>query len=241
MNHPTPEAWAEYVYGECDAPTKADLEAHVAVCPACRVQLDQFRRIQSELTAYTLPQIASASRSIRLLPRGPWLAAAAAAGVFLLGVATTLLISGGQNRDEAIQTRLKPAIRQELEALMASSNTLRATPVQLTQSDATQPEIPSTTAPDANEELRTAFAEFLTVYRNDRAEDRAVLANAIQQLERQRRADYIRLRSDLETVALTTSDQLSRTRSDLSQLAVYTVSDDRPNPPAPKDKDKGRP
>ncbi len=49
MNHPTPEAWMAYLYHEATAETRADSDAHLAVCPQCREQIYAWRGTLGEL------------------------------------------------------------------------------------------------------------------------------------------------------------------------------------------------
>ena len=220
MNHPKPEEWAGFAYGDCDPEESARLDAHAVGCPDCRRELEALRTVQGHLDGYSLPESFSRPRG---RSSGRWLLASAASVAFVLGGLAMRWAVGSAPGEAELLVKLRPVLDQELKAMLASQNRAPLSPTSGLDASGMQKADAATT--DA---WRSAFAGFLALYGNDRAEDRAILAEAVRTLDQQRRADYIRLRNDLETVALTASDQLSRTRSDLTQLAALTTSVDRP-------------
>ena len=94
-----PAALAGYLYGECDAGERAAIEAHLAVCAVCAVELASLGATRSALASWTPPevelgfQITSPRGNVvrparwwqRPLPA--WAQAAAAAAIFAAGVA----------------------------------------------------------------------------------------------------------------------------------------------------------
>ena len=80
----------DVVYGEADVAARERVQAHLALCPACRDELAALRGLRRDLAAWRLPEPRQ-----RRAPRGfvvpRWLAAAA---LFVLGFGATLGASG---------------------------------------------------------------------------------------------------------------------------------------------------
>lgn len=81
MKHPTQAQWLDFAYGEIKEPQRLELEAHLAVCPDCARQLNEWRRTGQQLDAWRVD--VSPTREVNAR-RWPWAAAAAIA--LLLGV-----------------------------------------------------------------------------------------------------------------------------------------------------------
>ena len=80
----------------------------------------------------------------------------------------------------------------------------------------------------SNLETRRLLVEFVQSYKPARADDlRATLA-VLQKADKQYRAEYARLRKDLETVAVVTDNRFSLTQNQIGQLASYTLPTNEP-------------
>ena len=81
----------DVLYGEADVAARERVQAHLALCPACRDELAALRGLRRDLAAWRLPE----ARLRRAAPRGfvvpRWIAAAA---LFVLGFGATLGASG---------------------------------------------------------------------------------------------------------------------------------------------------
>ena len=44
MNHPKPEEWVPYVFGEATGTAKRELRAHLRNCQQCRAEVDTWKR-----------------------------------------------------------------------------------------------------------------------------------------------------------------------------------------------------
>lgn len=113
MNHPKPEEWVSYVYGEATSAARRELSAHLAACPQCQEEIATWKRSLSRLDAWKLPKVRPASEL--LVPFLKWAAAAAiilAAGISL-GRATAPKVNV-----EKLRLAIAPEIRRDLDREM---------------------------------------------------------------------------------------------------------------------------
>jgi anti-sigma factor RsiW len=82
MNHPKPEEWVPYVYGEATSTMRRELAAHLQDCPRCRTEIETWKRSLSRLDAWKLPRVQPPSEL--LVPLLKW--AVAAAVVLAVGI-----------------------------------------------------------------------------------------------------------------------------------------------------------
>ncbi len=80
----------ELLYGEADAGVRARVEAHLAVCAACREEMASLERLRRDLRAWT---IGERRPSVALAPR-PWPGWLALAAALVLGLGVGLALLG---------------------------------------------------------------------------------------------------------------------------------------------------
>ena len=71
MNHPTPEAWMAYLYedpSEMPATARAEAEAHLAHCPVCRREVDQWRALLNLLNVDEVAPLPTARPATVIVP-----------------------------------------------------------------------------------------------------------------------------------------------------------------------------
>jgi anti-sigma factor RsiW len=110
------------LYGEADAAVRARVEAHLALCAACREEMAALSAVRRDLRAWTLPtgRPSFTPRGL-VLPR--WLAAAA---LLLFGFGATLGFAGYASLRRALAVQEARAgeserrHREEMQALQAS-------------------------------------------------------------------------------------------------------------------------
>jgi Domain of unknown function (DUF4349)/Putative zinc-finger len=119
FHSPTPEEIMEYVDGEGTPAARANIQAHLATCPACQALAAEQRGLSRDVNAW---QVAPAPDSLRA-PQSPAPAAARPwwypPRVVLAGVSVILLVVVGVS-----QSRLKPA-RQTMAAEAVESVPIR--------------------------------------------------------------------------------------------------------------------
>src|SRR5262245_25343103 len=195
VNHPGPEQWMAFLYGELPPATRTELGEHLAHCAACSDQLRTWRASMSALDQWKLPAHRPAVRGARvLIPALKW--AAAAAVVLAVG-----FVLGRQSTTTAAQ----------LAGLKASVASLE----QRAQSDPAADRnafVEAATAAANNETVRL-LSEYSRAQDEQRVADRQEVSLAL-------RAFGLRLanmQTDLETVAVNTQDGFLQTSENLAQ------------------------
>jgi hypothetical protein len=115
MNHPKPEEWVPYVFGETTRATHRQLADHLQSCPQCREEIELWQRTRHGLESWKLPQLRR-TRPGSARPVLKWAMAAAAvlfAGI-LIGRTTAPQVD-----IEKLRAAVVPQIQQELSAQMA--------------------------------------------------------------------------------------------------------------------------
>lgn len=115
MNHPKPEEWVPYLYGETSGAARQDLKAHLRDCPECRQEIDNWKRSLHQLDRWKLPRAGQALVQTRM-PLLRWAAAVViilSAGI-LIGRATAPKVDV-----ERLRVAITPAIQREVSAELA--------------------------------------------------------------------------------------------------------------------------
>ncbi len=117
MNHPKPEEWVPYLYGEVKPETRRDLRVHLKICAECRDQLDAWKRSLGRLDHWKLQR--QTAPVPLFAPALKWAAAAAVVLVvgLLLGHFTTTRADTARLR-AAIEPQLRQQLRQEMAQLL---------------------------------------------------------------------------------------------------------------------------
>lgn len=245
MTHPTRENWMEYLYGEMAAETRAELDAHLDVCPECKASVDGWRTTLRHLDGWALPE----RRGVGLLaPLVKW--GVAAAVVLGLGFGLGRFSSPATIDTGKIRAELLPELRQQMEQQFVADwrAALASDPAGVTnefrrQLRASLPQAALNNLAASSAETQRLLADFVQSYNDTRAEDHRAMLALFQEADQQRRADFASLRKDLETVAVLTEGRLDSAQQEIGQLAVYAQADrassDPANPMNPVKKSKG--
>jgi hypothetical protein len=233
MTHPTREEWITYLYDEFDHETRANLNAHLHVCPDCKTSLSKWRGTMTELNEWKIPAPGKLIATETAWPLLRW--AAAALIVLGFGFGFGRLSSTSSANVAKLQATLLPALRQELQRefkadFEAALNTERSTlATDFQRQLRTGLEAWAANAAAAsNLENRRVLAEFVQSYKPARADDLRAMLTLMQRLDKQNRGEYARLRKDLETVAVVTDNRFSLTQNQIGQLASYTLPTHEP-------------
>jgi anti-sigma factor RsiW len=111
MNHPKPEDWVPYLYGESAPKTRAELKAHLDGCPQCRAEFAGWEQSVKRLDAWKLPR--ARRQGFLVAPILKWSTAAAA--LLFLGFIAGRSASARPDV-ERLRAALEPQLRQELTA-----------------------------------------------------------------------------------------------------------------------------
>jgi hypothetical protein len=212
MKHPDPEEWVAYLYEEIDPNTRCQLKAHLAECQACRLQLDHWQCVRQRLDSWKRP--GPRPRGARFLSF-PALARWAAAAALMIGfgflVGRSSILSGEQVA--ALREELRGEVAQMVEAQMRETN--------------------QAWLAAAEAQTRSAIGELMDFYQVERLADHQAIATALSRLDAARTADFLSIRTDLETVALNSDLGLRQTRQQLVRLADLRQSTSLISPDEP--------
>jgi len=116
MNHPKPEEWVPYLYGETSSVARKELSTHLQACAQCRDEVEIWKRSLHRLDTWKI------TRERR--PRPEWLApfaqwAAAAALVLMAGIAVGRATAPKVDTAH-LRATLVPEIRRDLQAETAA-------------------------------------------------------------------------------------------------------------------------
>jgi hypothetical protein len=114
MNHPKPEEWVPYVYGEATSVARRDLAEHLRDCAQCREEIETWKRNLRRLDAWKLPKVRRPADV--LVPFLKW----AAAAVIVLAAGISIGRATASRVDiEKLRAAIAPEIRQDLNREMA--------------------------------------------------------------------------------------------------------------------------
>jgi hypothetical protein len=196
MTHPTREEWMSYLYDETPAGPQESLRAHLKDCSACRTQIDTWQGASRQMNEWQLPR----RRKISHFPTVARWAAAAAIAALAIASATNLLAT----KREVRQLRAEVQAQRELNAAL----------VQVTEQ----------ASKSASAEAQTLIAAIVEKLEEKRISDQQTMLAALQNLNTQRLTDYVKLRKELETVALFSEVGLQHAENQISSLAYAPAS-----------------
>lgn len=198
----------DVLYGEADADAVRRVDAHHAVCAACREEMAALRGVRRDLGAWKLPE-SLAPRRPRLGRPAAWLATAAAAVVAIGG---GFLLSGSELRRDsrALTVRFGPG-RGEIEAALARQELRHRAEMEALRASLSPP-APAGRAAGSDEILLRRVAEMLreSEARQD-ARVTARLSALSERAETQRRYDLARVSAGLSYLDGKTGQDVVRT------------------------------
>jgi flagellar biosynthesis/type III secretory pathway protein FliH len=202
MNHPTPEQWTSFLYGETADPRL--LQTHLDSCPDCRARVDSWRRTARALDSWKLPVVSPRAHGRRLLP---WAAAASVMLAFGFGLGS-LVASSRQ------MTRLDARFEQRLEQVRAEARQEMAA-----ERNAIVEQAVAAARESGQEAARVEFAKWSRGLEEVRATELSEFSEALQQVDTRRLNDYAALRKELETVAVFTQKSFLAAQRQMVELA----------------------
>ena len=212
MNHPKPEEWAPYLFGEAGPVAGRRLKAHLATCPECRAHISGWKRSVERLDAWELPRT-EPSRAL-FAPALRW--AVAALLVVGIGFGLGRLTAAPRVSSGELHALVAGEVRGELaRAQRQTTNALAALETRRIQA--------------ADLQSRSLLQGFTEVLAQARAQDRQAVLALFRELEEQHTTAYVALRKDLETLASLTDDQLRQARFRLMEFAANGTQSPTPN------------
>jgi hypothetical protein len=203
VNHPSAEEWMGYLYEELPPERKRELHAHLAQCGDCGRQVQQWRAGMAALDEWPLPQLPRLQKRAAWQPVTLMQWAAAAAVVLMAGFAIGRQTSSAAGEVAALKSSVAQlAGRIENERAFNASNAVATA---------------STVASEGTMRLLTEYARLDDERRTD---DRQKVALALREMD----SRLLKLRTELETVAVNTETGFRQTKEGLTTLASYTVA-----------------
>jgi hypothetical protein len=229
MNHPKPEEWAPYLFGEATPEARHKLAEHLQLCPDCAAEISGWRQSLKKLDRWKLPRMRARSA------QGPppllkWSVAAALVLVAGVGLgrwsAPVIDLNTFQARIEAsVKSSLAAELQRQLYADLQSA--LAATGGQLTNEFKAQLNRALAGVVDASAlETHRQLGELIKAFNRAREEDRQITFSWLEKVQKQHTAEYLSLRTDLETVASLTDEEIRRARQSLNRLAANTSNNE---------------
>ena len=111
MNHPKPEEWVPYIYGEAPSDVRRALRAHLRHCSQCREEIQTWKRSLGRLDSWKVSRM-RLKESPLLAPLLSW---AAAAVIMLMGGILIGRATAPKPDLEKMRQALAPQIRQDLD------------------------------------------------------------------------------------------------------------------------------
>jgi hypothetical protein len=211
MKHPNEQEWMSYLYGESNAPERAELTKHLNHCADCAAMVSEWQATRKSLDGWRLDLRennlrASRQRILRIQPALTW--AAAAAIVLAVGFGLGRMASAASGVEKA-----RAELRQEFAQLRSQQAELLRAALNQASAD---------TLAASGEQTRVLLADYAAALELKLGNDQDAIYAALDKLDTQRLADYVALKKDLDTVAVLTDASLRRTQQELIQLADAT-------------------
>ena len=211
MKCPNRDEWVPYVLGEATPDPRKRFRAHLESCPDCGAEVAGWKRSLEKLDRWKLP-----APQARMEAAQPILRLALAALVMLgLGLGLGRLLMPAGPSPARVEAAVKASLAAELFEALAR--------VQVQSSNAI-----------ASAELRWAKASEAEMGRlaqglieamdSARQEDRRTIQVLFETLQQQHEAELISVRTDLETVASLTDNEIRHAQLKLTQIAAGNPS-----------------
>jgi hypothetical protein len=209
-NHPTPEEWMSFLYGE-DAPARhLELDGHLRSCHECRRQVQAWQGSMSALEGWAVPQ-----KRARwpLQPAVRW----AAAALLVLGLGFG--IGRASSPSSANLKELQVAMQDEMKASLGGVRQEFVSSLQQQRAELADT-IHAAASHAASEETEDLFTRFARLFEERRESDQQSYLAALNEIKALHLNSYAALRQDLDTLAVNADDGLSRAQEQLLELAT---------------------
>ena len=115
MNHPKPDEWVPYIYGETTGTARRQLADHLHSCAQCRDEIESWQRTVKGLDRWKLPR----QHRIQLTTFAPVMKWAMAAAIVLFAGVLIGRATAPKVDVEKLKVAIAPQIQRELSSQMA--------------------------------------------------------------------------------------------------------------------------
>ncbi len=232
-NHPSDEAWVEYLYGELELAERRRLATHLTQCEDCLAKVETWRSTTDALNAWRVEAPARSRRPGVAV----WAAGAAAALLLMVLGYGAARITAPEPVDvpalkaevagsvvESLEPRLRADLMAELRgewvpALGATRDLLYETLYEQMGRDVR--EVAARAMIASTGETNRLLGEYLQGVQEAHEEDREAVIHLVELAEEHRRDDAARMRQGLGTLAALTGEEFGRTHAKIDQLVGY--------------------
>ena len=213
QKHPTEQEWMEYLYNEMGSPQKSVLEAHLKGCPPCREKREGLQGTQRSLDQWEVVVPPKHQLTATWQPVVKW----AAAAVLLV---STAFATGRMSRPpvdlEALQAQIAKPLEEKVQQQSAAAQRAFTAAEEKSRAELRALADKAMAEAAANaKQLEELVAKLAAL-----KEQENTWAAAFEDIHQQRMADYLKIRADLERVALFSQS--------VAQFASYTPQDGEP-------------
>jgi hypothetical protein len=219
MKHLSEEQWMDLLYNELSSEQKNALETHIKACAGCAQKRASFRQTTKELDAWTVIIPEKAKLTPQWSPVLKWAAAAAV-------LVTTAFATGRFSKPTLDPERIQAQIALPIQEKLSHDLNIK---MQIVAENALQTAGAKLQA-DMIARLDKAYAE-MTASKEQAAlalaalrEQDKTLYSALQEIQEKWEQDYLRMRQDIEKVALFSDESARNTHRQIVQLASATGS-----------------
>ena len=202
QKHPSEQEWMEYLYDEMTSAERSAVEAHMKDCAPCQEKRDGLQGTQRSLDEWRVVVPAKHELAKGWQPVVKWAAAAVL-------VATTAFATGRISRAPvdvaALQAQISKPIEERVHQQMqaASEQALAAAEAKLqAQLAARLQEVTNKALAETAANTKKQLDDLAVTLAALREQDRTAVTAVLEEFESQRMAEYLKIRADLERVAL---------------------------------------
>jgi hypothetical protein len=209
MKCPNRDEWVPYVFGEATPQARKSLSAHLESCRQCEAEIANWKRSLEKLDRWTLPE-----PETRLETAPPiWRWALAALVVLGIGFALGRLFAPANTESlrAGVEASVKASLAAELQSALArvqaqSSNAIASAELRL--------------ARNSEADIARITRGLVEAMNNARQEDRRTTEAFFDTLQREHEAQLFSIRSDLETVASLTDEEIRQAQMRFIEIAA---------------------
>ncbi len=245
MNHPEPETWMSYLYGELEEPEQKEMTGHLKACTDCQTQVKSWQATMIKMDSWQVPSV-TLSRRKRSVWYGVlrWSAAAAvllAAGVVAGRVGASKSVNPEalqQDLESSLTASMRPKIEEDVRRQLSQEMVLTLASYRAQVSEALYRQIQLQLKEYAIQTLTASgtqtnhlLEQLLETVKISQLEERKIYGRILNQLG----TEQEQLRNEFTLFARETDGRLLETQQSVAQLLTHRPKGlPQPEEPSPK-------
>ena len=213
MKCPNREEWVPYVFGEATPDARRRLSAHLEGCPECEAEIAGWKRSLEKLDRWQLPAPETCPKTAQPVLR--WALAALVVLGMGFGLGRLFAPTNTESFRARIEASVKASLAGELQGALErvqvqSSNAMAAAELRLARA--------------SEAEMGRFTRGLMEAMNNARQQDRQSTQALFDTLQQQQETELISIRTDLETLASLTDQEIRYAQMKLIQMAAGNSS-----------------